>query len=222
MGDESEAQAKPWEAAGVSRRTWYRRKAASRTASPRRKAAAEPSATYDLSRLAALAAPPPDEIDGIAGTHATIAIRSLVSLLLGPASEAVKITAAKTILDRGYGRPTVEIGGDAAMLPFMMAPAPASFQSVSLIAEIRAEARKYAALAVVVLREIAESGSSGSAKASASKALLDRGLGTVGKARMPDEQRERPLGKKEEAARAAEAAASGLYAPRQPPRSVVQ
>jgi hypothetical protein len=35
---------------------------------------------------------------------------------------------------------------------------------------------------------------------------------------MPDEQRERPLGKKEEAQRAAEAAATGRYATPAPPR----
>jgi len=39
-----------------------------------------------------------------------------------------------------------------------------------------------------------------------SKALLDRGLGTVATARMPDEMREKPLGKKEQAQRAAEVA----------------
>jgi hypothetical protein len=61
-------------------------------------------------------------------------------------------------------------------------------------------------------------GASESAIASASKALLDRGLGTVGKARMPEEQRERPLGKKEELARAAEVAASGPYATPASPR----
>jgi hypothetical protein len=35
---------------------------------------------------------------------------------------------------------------------------------------------------------------------------------------MPEEQRDRPLGKKEEAARAAETAATGTYATRAPPR----
>jgi hypothetical protein len=66
---------------------------------------------------------------------------------------------------------------------------------------IRSQARRYAAVAVAVLRKIAQDGAErDGARAGASKALLDRGLGTVGKARMPDEQRDRPLGKKEEAA----------------------
>jgi hypothetical protein len=177
----------------------------------------KPSAISDLNRVAALASEPPPEIDGVAQQHAKDAIESLVKLLFYGSSEAAKISAAKEILDRGYGKPAVEIGGDAALLPFMMTPA--SIQATSLASEIRTEARKYANLAIEALRKIAKDGASEGAIAAASKALLDRGLGTVGKARMPDEQRERPLGKKEEAARAAEAAASGLYAPRMPPRN---
>src|SRR3954467_14942789 len=151
------------------------------------------SAISVLNRVSALATEPPDEIDGVAQRHARLAIEALVKLLFKGQSEAAKIAAAKEILDRGYGKPAVEIGGDAAMLPFMMAPtAPAA----SLSSEIRTEARKYADLAVEALRLIAGNGTSESAIASASKALLDRGLGTVGKARMPDEQRDRPLGKK--------------------------
>ena len=176
----------------------------------------KPSVISELNKVSALATPPPDEIDGIAQRHAKTAIEALVKLLSYGSSEAAKITAAKEILDRGYGKPAVEIGGDAAMLPFMMAPAPAE----SLAAEIRAEARKYANLAIEVIRKIAADGSSESAVASASRALLDRGLGTVGKARMPNEQRDRPLGKKEEASRAAAAAATGRYATPSAPRSV--
>lgn len=169
-----------------------------------------------LNVLSALATPPPEEIDGVAQKHAPVAIEAMVKLLMHGGSEAAKITAAKEILDRGYGKPAVEIGGDAAMLPFMMAPASA-IQAGSLTAEVRTECRKYANLAIEVLRKITQDGASESAIASASKALLDRGLGTVGKARMPDEQRERPLGKKEEAARAAETAATGIYATPPPP-----
>lgn len=180
----------------------------------------KPSAISELNKVSALASPPPDEIDGVAQQHARAAIEALVKLLFYGGSEAAKITAAKEILDRGYGKPAVEIGGDAAMLPFMLAPEPAA--AVSLTAEIRTEARRYANLAIEVLRKIAADGMSETAIAAASKALLDRGLGTVGKARMPDEQRERPLGKKEEAARAAEAAASGLYATPAPPRRSVE
>jgi hypothetical protein len=175
----------------------------------------KPSALSELNRVSALATAPPDEIDGVAQRHANHAIEALVRLLFHGASEAAKITAAKEILDRGYGKPAVEIGGDVAMLPFMMAP-PA--QPASITAEIRAEARRYANLAIEVLRKIAVDGASETAVAAASKALLDRGLGTVGKARLPEEQRERPLGKKEEAARAAEAAATGRFATPPPPR----
>jgi hypothetical protein len=174
----------------------------------------KPSALSELNKIAALATEPPEEIDGVAQHHAKDAIEALVKLLFYGASEAAKITAAKEILDRGYGKPAVEIGGDAAMLPFMHAPA----ATATLTAEIRAEARKYANLAIEALRRIATNGASETAVASASKALLERGLGTVGKARMPDEQRERPLGKKEEAARAAHAAATGRFAPPAPPR----
>lgn len=179
----------------------------------------KPSAISELNRVAALATDPPEEIDGIAQQHARLAIESLVKLLFYGSSEAAKISAAKEILDRGYGKPAVEIGGDAAMLPFMLAPA--SPHTDNLTATIRSESRKYANLAIEVLRKIAADGASETAIASASRALLDRGLGTVGKARMPDEQRARPLGKKEEAQRAATAAATGRYATPAPPRMVV-
>jgi hypothetical protein len=185
----------------------------------KKKGHTSPSVVAGLNLVSALASPPPDEIDGVAQRHARTAIEALVKLLSFGASEAAKIAAAKEILDRGYGKPAVEIGGDAAMLPFMIAP---TVQTTSLAAEIRTEARKFANLAVEVLRKIAADGQSESACASASKALLDRGLGTVGKARMPEEQRDRPLGKKEEAARAAEAAATGRYATPAPPRGVVE
>lgn len=184
-----------------------------------RPGAGRPKKPRKLNIVSALAARPPDEIDGVAQAHAKTALESLCKLLMHGGSETAKIAAAKEILDRGYGKPAVEIGGDAAMLPFMMAPSP---HMPSLGSEIRTEARKYANLAIETLRKIASDGASETAIASASKALLDRGLGTVGKARMPDEQRERPLGKKEEAQRAAEAANTGRYATPKPPRVLVE
>ena len=182
----------------------------------KKKGLSQPTSLSELELKALLAEPAPDEIDGLAQKHSSLAIETLSRLLVYGASESAKITAAKEILDRGYGKPAVEIGGDAAllMLPFMQAPALAQTTS----AEVRTQARKYAAVAVAVLRKIAQDGQSETARAGASKALLDRGLGTVGKARMPDEQRDRPLGKKEEAARAAEAAATGVFATPAPPR----
>jgi hypothetical protein len=176
----------------------------------------KPSALSQLNKISALATEPPVEIDSAAQRHARTMVEELVKLLFYATSEAAKITAAKEILDRGWGKPAVEIGGDAAMLPFMVAPT--SSPSISLSEEIRTEAKKYGNLALETLRKIATSGSSETAIAAACKALLDRALGTVGKARMPDEQRDRPLGKKEEAARAAEAAATGRFATPAPPR----
>lgn len=180
----------------------------------------KPSALSELNKVSVLATPAPDEIDGVAQQHARLAIEALVKLLFYGTSEAAKISAATEILDRGYGKPAVEIGGDAALLPFMMAPGAGAAQTASLTATIRAEARKYANLAVEVLRKIAVDGTSESAVASAARALLARGLGTVGKARMPDQQRDQPLGKKEQAQRAAEVAATGRYATPSPPRGV--
>lgn len=182
----------------------------------KKKGLSAPTSLSELELKALLAEPSPDEIDGLAQKHSGLAIETLSRLLIYGASESAKITAAKEILDRGYGKPAVEIGGDAAllMLPFLAAPSITPTTS----AEVRTQARKYAAVAVAVLRKIAQDGQSETARAGASKALLDRGLGTVGKARMPDEQRERPLGKKEEASRAAEAAATGRFATPAPPR----
>lgn len=185
----------------------------------KKKATAPPTAIAGLDLTSALSSPPPAEIDSVAQRHLRRMIDEAVKLLIFGVSEAAKITAAKEILDRGFGKPAVEIGGDAAMLPFMMAP---EHPTLTCTEEIRAEAKKYANLAIEVLFKIATAGQSESARAAALKAMLDRGIGTVGKARMPDEQRERPLGKKEEAARAAETAATGRYATPLPPRLVSQ
>ena len=185
----------------------------------KKKGAVASSSVAGLDLAAALAAPVPDEIDGIAQVHARTAIAALVKQLTFGASESAKVSAANAILDRGYGKPAVEIGGDAAMLPFMAAPALA----VSISSEIRAEARRYATLAIEVLRKISDSGASESARVSAAKSLLDRGLGTVASARMPEELDAGPqLGKKEQRQRAAEAAATGKYATRPLPRAVDQ
>lgn len=159
--------------------------------------------TLDIKSL--LATEPPTEIEPAAQKRAHGALASLVKLLMFGSTESAKVSAALEILDRGYGKPAVEIGGDA-MLPFMTAPVP------TVSTEIRIEARKYAHLAIAVLAKIAESGSSENARASASKSLLARGLGTVAPARMPDDFDKRPLGKKEQAQHAAESAATGRYA----------
>lgn len=165
----------------------------------------------------AMASPPPAEIDVDAQSDVGESLAALVKLLLYGESETAQIAAGKEILDRGFGKPAVEIGGDAAMLPFMMSPATAI---AGVTSQVRTESKRYANLAMAVLRKIRDNGLSETARASAAKALLDRAIGTVGKARMPDEQRERPLGKKEEAARAAETAAIGRYATPPAPRRV--
>ena len=180
----------------------------------------EPTSLTDLDLRSLLTDPPPDEIDGVAQRHLTATIDGLVKIAVHGASETARISCCKEILDRGYGKPAVEIGGDAAapMLPFQMAP---SVQpAIGVTAAYRSEARKYARLAVEVLRRIAEHGQSETARASALKALNDRGLGTVAMARMSDEMRDEPVGKKEQQARAAATAASGKFATPAPPRRV--
>ena len=182
-----------------------------------------PSAITPEDAAAALATPGPAEIDAYVQDDATDTIRGFAHQLLYAASESAKIAAANAILDRGYGKPAVEIGGDAAMqLSFMVPLAGASERPVVTTAEVRAEARRYAVLAVEVLRRIRDKGESDQARVSAGRALLDRGLGTVGKARLPDDLRERPLGKKEEAQRAATAAATGRFAIPAPPSAALE
>src|SRR5579859_640920 len=81
-----------------------------------------PSALGEVDRISALASEPPDEIDTEARRYASDLVRESVKILMFGTSDAAKIAVAKEILDRGWGKPAVEIGGDAAMLPFMMAP----------------------------------------------------------------------------------------------------
>ena len=181
----------------------------------KKKGHVSPSQVEGVDLTSALQSPPPDEIETVAQQHAKTAIDALVKQLRFGNSDAAKVAAANAMLDRGYGKPTVDLGGDAmAMLPFASAPA----ASPTLASEIRTEARKYAHLAIAVLKKVADSGQSESARVSASKSLLDSGLGTVAQARMPDEFNQAPIGKREQAARAAEAAASGRYATPAPPR----
>ena len=85
-----------------------------------------------------------------------------------------------------------------------------------LTIEMQTEARRYARLALEVLRRIAEFGESESASVSAASSLLDRGFGTVGTAKVPDEIA-RSLGKREQLDADAKAAATGIFAPPGPP-----
>jgi hypothetical protein len=162
---------------------------------------------------AALAAPIPDDISSLARGKVLAALDALVKQLQHGTSESAKVVAANAILDRGYGKPAVDVGGDP-VLPFLgVAPAPA----VDPADNLRALARGYANLAVEVLTRIASTGESEGARVAAARSLWDRGLGTVGQAKLPDDFGKRQMGKKEEMARAATAAATGRYAVPAPP-----
>lgn len=172
-------------------------------------AARHPTALTAVDLAAALAAPPPAEIESALNGQARRSLDGLVKLMLHSSSDTARISAAEEILDRGYGKPGVEIGGDSAMpmLPLQMAPQPTALS----LSAVREEAKRYAHAAIAVLIKIAENSLSETARVAAHKALFKRELGTVGTARMPDETRERPLGKKEQAQAAAEIASIGLY-----------
>lgn len=197
-----------------------RRGGARKGAGRKKETAKSPTAINAVDLASALETPAPAEIDSALSGQARRSLDGLVRIMLHAGSDTARITAAEEVLDRGYGKPAVEIGGDAAlpMLPFLTAPdlAPTSTSAV------RTEARRYANLAVLVLTKIADNSLSETARVAAHRALIKRECGTVGTARMPDEQRERPLGKKEEAARAAVAAATGRFATPAPPRAAVE
>lgn len=163
-----------------------------------------PTAVAGLDLKAAMAAEPPEEIEGVAQRHARAALDALIKILISGTSESARIAAAREILDRGFGRPAVDIGGETLPL-FGRAP------DRSVAIEIRMEAQRYAFLAVESLKRIAENGRSETSRTLAAKALLDRGIGTVAVAKVSSEIQV-PLGKKEEAQRAAKSAATGLYA----------
>ena len=131
----------------------------------------------DVIPTPAVEPPPPESVDVVASEHAIAALAALVTQLKSGENEPAKIAAARMILDRGYGKPAVDVGA-AAMLPFHAAPS-----SVSASSNVRFEARKYAWLAIEVLRTIAAAGASESARVAAARSLLDRGLGTVGTAK---------------------------------------
>lgn len=166
------------------------------------------SALPDIDQEAALAAPVPDDIESTAQAYARGAIASLVKQLCHGKSETAKVNAANAILDRGYGKPSVDIGG-LAQLSLFGGVRPAAVVGD----EVRVEARKYANLAIEVLGAISTRGETESARVSASKSLLDRGVGTVQTAKVPEGLSPKTMGKKEEAARDARNAAAGKYAP---------
>ncbi len=172
------------------------------------------SALPEIDLEAALAAPAPDDIESTAQAYSRGAIASLVKQLCHGKSETAKVNAANAILDRGYGKPSVEVGGLSQLSLF------GGIRPAAVVGdEVRTEARKYANLAVEVLGSIATRGETEGARVSAAKSLLDRGVGTVQTARVPDGLVPKTLGKKEEAAVAARNAAAGKYAPPAAPGS---
>lgn len=175
-----------------------------------------PTEIAGVDLAAALEAPVPEEVDSVAAGHAVASIEALGRQLLYGHSEPAKIDAAKELLDRGYGKPTVEAGGDP-FLPFLgRAP-------VRLIAnDVREAARKYANLAIAVLVKIRDNGTTEAARVRAARTLTDRGLGTVTPAKVPATLGDlKPkMGKKEERAADAKAAAVGRYATPPPPGTI--
>lgn len=120
----------------------------------------------------------PDAIENSAQSHATIAIDNLVIVLRAGESDAARIAAANTILDRGYGKPSVDTGIDQR-LPLFEAPSTSNIHGST-----REYARRFALLAIETLKIISAKSESEAARVSASKSLLDRGLGMVAPARM--------------------------------------
>lgn len=185
----------------------------------KRKDHASPSAVSGLDLKAALAAPPPDAIETIAQAHALAALATLVRQVTYGRSEQARINAANTILDRGYGKPSVDLGGEQ-FLPFL-GTAPTN----TMPKDVRDTARKFAHLAIEVLSKIATNGESETARIGAAKSLLDRGVGTVAIAKVPEDRfrRQQPLGKKEEASQNAKAIGStGRYKTPPPPGVTLQ
>lgn len=158
----------------------------------------------------------PEDVDSLAAGHTRDSIMALAQQLCHGTSESARIDAANVILDRGYGKPTVEAGADP-MLPFL-GRAPVR----SIANEIRDEARRYARLAIMVLDKIQNNGSSEAVRVRAARALLDRGLGTVTPARVPAQlgALSSPMGKKEQRSSSAKAAAVGRFATPPGPRSL--
>lgn len=163
----------------------------------KKKGASSPSAIAPLDLRKALAEPAPAEVETVASKHARIAVEALYTELVAGVSDAARVAAANEILDRGWGKPTVESGGDLTLPFFGTAPAR------ELPSEIRGMCRHLTELAVQTLYKIATGSVSESARVSAAKSLLSRGLGAVAPARVPEDAGLRNLGKKAEAERSA-------------------
>lgn len=162
---------------------------------------------------AALEGPVPDNIDLVAQKYGLGAIDALVKQLVHGQSEAAKVNAANAVLDRGYAKPSTD--APSTQMSFF-----GPGVDVKKAEELRDYARRFANLAIEVLRKISESGASESARVASSKSLIDRGVGTVPVAKLQGGIMPRIPGKKEEAAQAAIRTAAGRYATPTAPRMV--
>jgi hypothetical protein len=164
---------------------------------------------------AALASDAPEVVEAEARAHALPMVKVLIDTMLDArASGAARIQACNSILDRGYGKPSVDTGVD--MLPFMAKP------TTTIPGDVRAECKRYARIAIETLKTIAERGESENARVSAARSILDRGLGTVGAAALADEKKTQTFGKKEAQKIAAEVRVAGggkFAAPAPPPNA---
>ncbi len=164
----------------------------------KRKDAVSATALPALELKAALTAPAPEQVEPLAARYVHLALEALFNILVNGKSDAQKVAAAEEVLDRGWGKPTVDSGGDQ-MLPFF-GTAPAR----ELPSEVRTACRRLTDLAVQVLRNVADRSASEAARIRAIKALFNRGLGAVAPARVEVEDATVVLGKKAEAERVAQ------------------
>jgi hypothetical protein len=179
----------------------------------KRKDHRSPTALTELDVKAAQMAPVPVDIESVAQQHAKNALAALMKQVISGAGDQARVNAANAILDRGYGRPAVDTGGDAMMLPL---PGLARV-TTDIAEEIRAEARRNAILCIEVLLRITIGSEAEGARVSAARSLLDRGLGTVAIAKVPEDVARAALGKREQAVEDARAAATGVFATPKPP-----
>src|SRR5581483_10176094 len=92
---------------------------------------------------------PSEQVEQPAQRHARTAVLALVKKLLAGGCESARVTAANSILDRGYGKPSVDIGGDAMPTLFSLRPEEKAAAGLDVVPiEVRTEARKYAGLAI--------------------------------------------------------------------------
>jgi len=143
---------------------------------PKGHVAVAPIAGIDIAAVMAL--PAPSAVEPEARAHAKSSIEALVKIVMHGNVESARVVACNTILDRGYGKAATE-GVIDAFLPFLGTAPTAPAQ-----ADIRAEARRYANLAISTLHRVAQTSPSESARVQAARSLLDRGLGTVAPAQI--------------------------------------